>query len=161
MGSPPNRSQRKPLELPCEVCGTVVLRHPCRLERFNRVFCSRACYRVSLVGHKQTDETRAKRSAALSGDKAPKWNGGISRQYKRGYKTAQFKRWRTAVFQRDDFTCQHCGQRGGYLTAHHIKGFAAYPDLRYEVSNGLTLCEECHKKTDNYGGRARRVRNGG
>jgi 5-methylcytosine-specific restriction endonuclease McrA len=60
--------------------------------------------------------------------------------------TLQYKEWRTKVFQRDEYTCQHCGQVGGELNAHHIKPFAKYKKLRYDVKNGLTLCLECHKQ---------------
>ena len=59
--------------------------------------------------------------------------------------------WRMAVFQRDNFTCQHCGARGGRLNAHHIKPFKAHPELRHDLANGQTLCVPCHKKTDTYG----------
>ena len=59
--------------------------------------------------------------------------------------TAQYKKWRTLVFKRDDYTCQHCGIRGGELNAHHVKPFAKYKNLRYDVDNGLTLCVECHR----------------
>ena len=58
----------------------------------------------------------------------------------------EYKEWRTKVFERDKYTCQHCNQVGGDLNAHHIKPFAKYKELRFEVSNGLTLCVECHKK---------------
>lgn len=89
-------------------------------------------------------------SAALRGENAPTWKGGTSRQHRRGYRSEQWKQWRRAVFVRDDYTCQGCGQHGGYLTAHHVKSFAVYPDLRYDVSNGVTVCEPCHSERDHY-----------
>lgn len=59
--------------------------------------------------------------------------------------TKEYKDWRQAVFERDKFTCQICNQVGGVLNAHHIKPFAEFEELRFEVSNGQTLCEPCHK----------------
>jgi 5-methylcytosine-specific restriction endonuclease McrA len=57
----------------------------------------------------------------------------------------QEKQWRSAVFDRDDYTCQKCKKRGGDLQAHHIKAYAKYPALRWVVSNGTTLCKTpCH-----------------
>ncbi len=60
--------------------------------------------------------------------------------------SVEYKKWRDAVFERDDYTCQHCHQHGGKLNAHHIKPFSEFPQLRLEVSNGITLCEKCHKE---------------
>lgn len=60
--------------------------------------------------------------------------------------TAEYKLWRTLVFERDDFTCQDCDTRGTKINAHHIKPWYLYPGLRFDVSNGITLCESCHKK---------------
>ena len=59
--------------------------------------------------------------------------------------TKEYKLWREAVYQRDNFTCQACGQKGGELNAHHIKAYALYPDLRTSIENGVTLCKDCHK----------------
>ena len=57
-----------------------------------------------------------------------------------------YKLWRMAVYERDNFTCRECGNRGVRLNAHHIKSWRKHPDLRFTVSNGVTLCEKCHKK---------------
>jgi hypothetical protein len=60
-------------------------------------------------------------------------------------KTKDYKDWRASVFSRDKFKCLSCGQVGGNLEAHHIKKFNDFPKLRYEISNGETLCLQCHR----------------
>lgn len=58
------------------------------------------------------------------------------------------KRWRLAVFKRDGFTCQCCGDdEGGNLNAHHIKNFSNNVEGRLDIENGITLCENCHNPT--------------
>ena len=56
----------------------------------------------------------------------------------------KIKNWRIAVFERDNYTCQCCKNRGSVLNAHHIHNFAKYKDLRFELNNGITLCKKCH-----------------
>ena len=58
----------------------------------------------------------------------------------------EYKKWRKDVFARDCYTCQDCGVKGVYIHAHHIKEWAKFPELRYDLNNGVTLCETCHKK---------------
>lgn len=93
--------------------------------------------------------------AARAGAGNANWQGGITPANKKARKLPDYTAWRTRVFQRDAYTCVECGQRGGTLHADHIKPFAYYPDLRFDVSNGRTLCVSCHEKTDTYLGRAK------
>lgn len=89
------------------------------------------------------------------GELNPFYKHGQSNKNKIARQTFEYKQWRKSVFDRDNYTCKDCGINGVYVTAHHIKSFAYYPELRYDVSNGVTLCEGCHSKTDNYKGRAK------
>lgn len=112
-------------------------------------------------GKKRTVEFRSELSNARKGDGNPmfgktgnkcyNWKGGITPENKRIRGSIEFRLWREAVFARDNWTCQICDKRGStMLHAHHIKGFAEYPDLRFVIDNGQTLCPICHKTTDNY-----------
>ncbi|MHA1225157.1 MAG: HNH endonuclease [Candidatus Hodarchaeales archaeon] len=82
----------------------------------------------------------------ITGEKNPNWKGGVSKN-QRPVRSIRYKKWRMAVFMRDDFTCQFCGIRGVYLEAHHIKPWSKYPKLRFDVNNGVTLCRRCHDLT--------------
>jgi hypothetical protein len=91
-----------------------------------------------------------------SGEKSNLWKGGITPVNAAIRTSLEYKNWRRFVFGRDDYTCQECGIRGVYLHADHIKPFAYFPELRFETSNGRTLCVPCHKETDTYMGRAKK-----
>lgn len=82
------------------------------------------------------------------------WKGGITPINKAIRTSLEYKMWRRAVFERDDYTCVLCGERGVELNADHIKPFAYFPELRFELSNGRTLCVPCHKETDTYKAKA-------
>ncbi|MCP3686754.1 MAG: HNH endonuclease [bacterium] len=56
----------------------------------------------------------------------------------------EYKLWRESVYKRDGYTCQHCGTSGCKVYAHHIKEGKDYPELRYDVDNGICLCKKCH-----------------
>ena len=52
--------------------------------------------------------------------------------------------WRKQVFERDNYTCQHCGKETHNNRAHHKDGYNWCIDRRHDVDNGVTLCKECH-----------------
>jgi 5-methylcytosine-specific restriction endonuclease McrA len=55
-----------------------------------------------------------------------------------------WRKARTACFERDNYTCQNCGDRGGYLHAHHVRSYAEHPESRLDVDNLTTMCRDCH-----------------
>ncbi|MFA6989990.1 MAG: HNH endonuclease signature motif containing protein [Candidatus Gastranaerophilaceae bacterium] len=74
------------------------------------------------------------------------WRGGISseNQILRGSKENRL--WKRSVLLRDNFICQECEINKVYVVAHHIKSWKKYPELRFAIDNGVTLCRGCHKK---------------
>ena len=108
---------------------------------------------------KLSDETKKRMSEAHKGEKSPFWKGGITSIHQRIRASMEYRNWRESVFQRDDYTCVECNLKSGngrrvILHADHIKPFAYFPELRFELSNGRTLCVDCHKQTDTYGSKA-------
>ena len=97
-------------------------------------------------GHITTIETRRKISNAQKGEKGNNWIDGRTSENRKTRQGIELRLWREAVFARDNWTCQKCGDnKGGNLEAHHIKSFAKYPELRTSIENGITFCEKCHK----------------
>lgn len=143
----------------CEVCGKSFK----TMKGNANKFCSRECY---LQYHKIEKKERIcpvcgkKFLAKTSSDKycswecynkdrhMPKgsdhwnWKGGIS-IINDNRDSALYKEWRKNVYQRDNYKCQYCGSKEK-LNAHHLKSWKKYPELRYDINNGITLCEKCH-----------------
>lgn len=88
----------------------------------------------------------------MAGEKNNMWRGGITPIHRAIRTSTEYKNWRKVVFERDSYTCQKCQKTGGKLNADHIKPFSTHPELRFDIDNGRTLCEECHRKTDTWGG---------
>lgn len=81
------------------------------------------------------------------GDKNPNWKGGTyGTERHRDMGRIEYIQWRRYVYIRDNYTCSICGEKGGKLNAHHIKNWKDFPELRYNINNGATLCKSCHKE---------------
>ena len=112
-------------------------------------------------GIKISEETRKKLKESHTGLKCPhnskqkhwNWKGGITKEIVSIRASANYKNWRIQVFERDEYKCQICFQIGGYLNADHILPFCEYPEKRFDIQNGRTLCKSCHLKTETYGGK--------
>jgi hypothetical protein len=107
----------------------------------------------ALVGKPKSAEHRATIShiriekGLAKGSRNPNWKGGISPEMENLRRSKEYRLWRIAVFDRDNYICQGCGyDRGGTLEAHHIMPRSKFPHLMFAINNGVTLCNDCHKK---------------
>ena len=81
----------------------------------------------------------------LRGQDSPNWKGGITPKDKTDRVCQDYNEWRKEVYKRDNYTCQVCLDKShNRLRAHHIYSFAAHPDLRFNVQNGIAICEAHH-----------------
>ena len=151
----------------CEGCRKDIYRHPFQLKTYKKVICSKECWKkISFsfncknCGKKvltQPSQMKYRKRSACSRKCRYVLQKAKTLERRKTYTKHQLDRlaryskeaiqWRKTVFERDDYTCQECHTRGSYLEADHIKPFAYFPELRYELSNGRTLCRPCHDKT--------------
>jgi hypothetical protein len=127
------------ITLICRNCGNKYKTYQSHIKWRGSSYCSRKC-----VGEGNTK--------FRSGKNSNTWKGGISDINRRIRASKKFKEWREAVFKRDNWTCQICGDRSGrgrgksvILHPHHIKHFAKFKELRFNIDNGKTLCVSCHR----------------
>ena len=78
----------------------------------------------------------------------PSWNVGLFKDGG-GRSNLSYHKFCREVLIRDKFTCQQCLEVETNIVVHHIKDFHNYPDLRFDVNNGQTLCRSCHCKVHN------------
>ena len=167
-------NKKPPIIRQCDACGADMSLAPWQAARGQR-FCSKTCaYEKRILkgtfekGHPDlvppekrghTAATKAKiaqvqRDNPKRGPDNHAWRGGLRSERKQAMGRWEYKEWRKAVFDRDDYTCQICGARGVYIHADHIKPWCAFPDLRYDINNGRTLCVPCHTSLDTHGSSA-------
>jgi hypothetical protein len=96
------------------------------------------------LGSIRTPEQRKQLSlSAPKGEHNHFWRGGVATEHNKERHRVEARLWREAVYSRDKWECQKCGVGGGF-NAHHIKNFHKYPELRFAIDNGITLCVSCH-----------------
>lgn len=113
---------------------------------------------IALRGYKHTEESRknnseSKKKLVLEG-KHHLWRGGITPINRAIRISFPYRVWRRSVLERDGYKCTWCSTNDK-LQADHIKPFSTFPELRFDINNGRTLCIDCHRKTDTWGGKSR------
>lgn len=77
--------------------------------------------------------------------------------------------WKKLILERDNYTCQECGQIGGILNIDHKKPFSLILkeniiltieqglqcEELWDINNGRVLCLKCHKQTETFGNKRR------
>jgi 5-methylcytosine-specific restriction enzyme A len=102
----------------------------------------------------RTEEQNKKLSATIQGISYEEWEGFKSSERQKEWNSKEWQLIRKAVFERDDYTCQECGDhnyagRGKSIKieCHHKKEWINFPELRMDLDNLITLCANCHNKT--------------
>src|SRR5699024_10573580 len=117
----------------CDVCFAKIEVHPYQIENLKHHFCSRSCF-IENIGKYYTGENNSN------------WNEVLSEEERNDLRRyPEYYKWRSDVYNRDKYTCQSCGNsESGNLNAHHIENYSENIDRRTDVSNGITLCVDCH-----------------
>lgn len=98
----------------------------------------------------QSSYWKGKNNPFFAGSNNPRWKGGITPEQKLVRWSQKYKDFREEIFKRDKYTCNDCGRRRKpgdrvVINVHHKKSFSEYKELRFDKSNVVTLCKECHK----------------
>ena len=133
------------IEFICQYCGKKFKDYPSR--KGKRIYCGYQCMgRANIERELKEGIRKGFATGQYKKENHPLWKGGISTENHLIRGSIEYKLWGKAVFIKDSWTCQKCKLKGIYLHSHHIQNFADYPELRFVVGNGITFCEDCHKK---------------
>lgn len=128
----------------CLVCGVEFSVQGVHRKKTGK-FCSYKCHGKSKKNH--SPPNKGKLQLSIRGINNPNWKGGVTKKNDLIRKSLKYKKWAKTVKEKDNYICQRCSIKGGYLHSDHIKPFSLYPKLRFKLSNGRTLCKKCHYLT--------------
>jgi hypothetical protein len=98
-----------------------------------------------MLGKHHSEESKRLMSLHRSGENNGRWKGGIT-IINRGIRwSAEYVRWKKEVLKRDNYTCRDCGSTKS-IDVHHTIPFSQNKELIFDINNGLSLCENCHRR---------------
>lgn len=149
----------------CAFCNNELTRHPSQILKNN--FCNKTCFYKFIkedntfgkwnLGVVRTQEHKNKISLSklgkMVGIKHPRWisDRNLLKQDDKKHLDSRYREWMLSVKKRDGFKCKiNNNDCAGGLESHHILRWSEYPELRYDINNGITLCHFHHprKKVD-------------
>jgi len=142
-------------------------------ESDNRIPGGETHFNFGKFHSKETKNKMSENAPCRIGPKNPCWRNGRVSLSVRIRSLSEYEQWRTEVFKRDDYTCQDCGKSKCYVEAHHkilfaeilskfLKVYDQFSPIDdketlvrlamkykpfWEISNGQTLCKDCHNLT--------------
>jgi hypothetical protein len=155
----------------CPICNSKFTVHKGQIKSGYGIYCSVSCARI---GRPTRKRTRIKVVCENCGKEFEKHKSEIKRdvhdknfcslecwyEYNRGNNhygycggqnermNSEYHKWHNAVIERDKGYCRLCHSQKR-LEVHHIYRFAIYPNMRWDIENGITLCHDCHIKFRN------------
>jgi hypothetical protein len=102
---------------------------------------------TNLVSAKANERCKSCASKYYRGEKHHSWKPAdqcVGGEVWKIRNSIEYKEWRIKVWSRDKNKCRMCGIRKDPMIAHHLDGFNIFPEKRFDVDNGVTLCDRHH-----------------
>lgn len=109
--------------------------------------CNCSCGRSVIVA--ETTLYKRNKQACLhcstkKGSEHHSWNSDLLNGDRSSRRGSVCVNWRNEIYERDEYTCQVSGRIGGQMNAHHLYSWHSHPELRLELSNGISICKQLH-----------------
>ena len=128
-----NNPRSNSVAFKCEICGKECKVKKSYYNKLEHHYCSRKC----------ADKGR---TLFLSGVNAKLYNPNISDEERNDKRSSnEYRNFIISVYERDNYTCQITGKKGGKLVVHHLNGYNWDKEHRTDINNAITLSEDIHK----------------
>lgn len=126
----------------------------CRLAALGNINCRGKYFKRSTEDNKKKSERQKNKPSNVLGkhinvrENNPNWIADRSLLKTKGDRRSYaYSNWRKEIWIRDSFRCKiNNSDCKGKIEVHHILAWRDYPELRYQINNGITLCHAHHPR---------------